>query len=197
MTLTRLRTTEWRDASFSLWGPSDEDEAVKCRRQSLSLSLSPPTVGPSAVQRLDSSTVRTYSCWGEEEERDLKLYAVCNPTQNLALSNTQLSSEVLKKNRYQLKVKGGRAIVFPEISLSDSSAWRASAASLPGSCDEAMEDRRWPSHADISALMSVQRKKKEKKIRWASHGRGFRDPLWTHEEFLTAFVYVIASVQGS
>lgn len=37
-----LRTTEWRDASFSLWGPSDEDEAVKCRCQiSLSLAVSP------------------------------------------------------------------------------------------------------------------------------------------------------------
>lgn len=98
----------------------------------------------------------------EEEERDLKLYAVCNPTQNLALSNTQLSSDVLKKKK---KKKISDESEGGEISLSVSSAWRASAASLPGSCDEAMEDRRWHSHADISALMSIQNKqKKENKM---------------------------------
>lgn len=36
---------------------------------------------------------------GGGRERDLKLYAVCNTTQILALSNTQLSSDVLE-NRF-------------------------------------------------------------------------------------------------
>lgn len=52
------------------------------------MSPSPPAVGPCAVQRLDT-TVRTYSCW-EEQEGDLKLYAVCNTTQTVAVSNAKL-----------------------------------------------------------------------------------------------------------
>lgn len=51
------------------------------------VSLSPPAVGPSAVQRLDGSTVRTYSCWERRKRGDLKLYAVCNSTPILAQSN--------------------------------------------------------------------------------------------------------------
>ena len=48
-----------------------------------------------------------------------------------SLSNTQISSEVLNKNQTDIRWKWrGGAIVFPEISMSVSSAWRASAMSL-------------------------------------------------------------------
>lgn len=150
--------TKWRNVFLLTLGPSGVEEALKFRLNDLSLSLSPPTVGPSAVQRLDSSTVRTYSCW-EEEERDLKLYAVCNTTQILALSNTQLSSEVLKQMKLDEREEGQ---LFSQEKHACLMAWRASALFVPGSCDKVKDDdgasSEPPSHTDVSSLKSVQKK---------------------------------------
>lgn len=123
--------TKWRNVSFSLWVRLIKRGLSFRDLKDVSLLPSLPTVGPSAVQRLDSSTVRTYSCW-EEEQRDLKLYAVCNTTQILALST------FLLRNLKQILEETEERQLLPKISVFVPPAWPASAE--PGSCDKVIED---------------------------------------------------------